>query len=61
VANKKSKHEKPVKSNRGRPDARGVFVIFERDDDEEQTQEREQTTRDPSDDDADQPLTRDRS
>jgi hypothetical protein len=29
MARRKKREEKPAKSNRGRPDARGVFIVFE--------------------------------
>ena len=52
---RRRRQEKPPRSNRGRPDARGVFVIFERDEEPEATEEREQ---DPARDE-DEPLARD--
>jgi hypothetical protein len=29
VPRKRKREEKPAKSNRGRPDARGVFIVFD--------------------------------
>jgi hypothetical protein len=63
MARKKERHEAPVPSNRGRQDARGVFVIFE-DDGEPESDAGEQDARRPAaegrDGGADQPLTRER-
>ena len=50
MARRKKREEKPAKSNRGRPDARGVFIVFDQEQPVEQTEPRP---------DEDQPLARD--
>jgi hypothetical protein len=50
VARPKKRDDPPAKSNRGRPDARGVFIVFE--------QEEEHAENEPRAD-ADQALARD--
>jgi hypothetical protein len=50
VPRKRNREEKPAKSNRGRPDARGVFIVFD--------QEETPAAAEPRADE-DQPLARD--
>ena len=51
---RKGREEQPPESNRGRPDARGIFVIFEPE--EEQEQQPPEQQRRPAED---EPLARD--